>query len=47
MHFASHSEAEAYRDYTEDPETREALLRAGVEEHAPMRIGEEFETASY
>ena len=37
MHFASHSEAEAYRDYTEDPETREALLRAAQADAAIVR----------
>jgi hypothetical protein len=29
------------------PETREALARAGVEEHARMWIGEQVEAVSY
>jgi hypothetical protein len=29
------------------PQTREALAQAGVEEHAPMWIGEQIEVASY
>jgi hypothetical protein len=47
MEFASQVDAEAYRDYMELPQTREALARAGVEEHAPMWIGEQVESASY
>jgi hypothetical protein len=47
MAFASRADAESYRDYMEEPQTREALARAGVEEHAPMWIGEQVETASY
>ena len=47
MDFASRADAEAYRDYMDEPQTREALARAGVEEHAPMWIGEQIETASY
>ena len=47
MEFASLADAESYRDYMEQPATREALARAGVEEQAPMWIGEQFETASY
>jgi heme-degrading monooxygenase HmoA len=47
MEFQSRADAEAYRDYMEKPETRAALAQAGVEEHAPMWIGEQIETASY
>ena len=47
MEFASQADAEAYRDYMEGPQTREALARAGVQEHAPMWIGEHIETTSY
>jgi hypothetical protein len=47
MEFASRADAEAYRDYMEQPQTREALARAGVEEHAPMWIGEQLEVASW
>jgi hypothetical protein len=47
MYFASRTDAEAYRDYMEEPQTREALARAGVQEHAPMWIGEEFEASTY
>ena len=47
MEFASQADAEAYRDYMERPQTREALPRAGVQEHAPMWIGEHIETTSY
>ena len=47
MEFASQADAEAYRDYMERPQTREALARAGVQEHAPMWIGEHIETTSY
>jgi hypothetical protein len=31
----------------EKPETRDALARAGVEEHVPMWIGEQVEAVSY
>ena len=47
MEFASRADAEAYRDYMEQPQTRETLARAGVEEHAPMWIGEQVEGVSY
>jgi len=47
MEFASREDAEAYRDYMELPQTREALARAGVEEHAPMWIGDQVDAASY
>jgi hypothetical protein len=47
MEFASQTDAESYRDYMEKPETREALGRAGVEEHAPMWIGEQVEAVAY
>jgi hypothetical protein len=47
MEFASRDDAESYRDYMEQPATREALARAGVEEHAPMWIGEQVESVSY
>jgi hypothetical protein len=47
MLFASRADAESYRDYMEQPQTREALARAGVEEHAPMWIGEQVETVAY
>ena len=47
MEFASQADAEAYRDYMEKPETREALARAGVEEHAPIWIGEQVEAVFY
>lgn len=47
MEFASLADAEAYRDYMEKPETREALARAGVEDHAPMWIGEHVEASAY
>ena len=47
MEFASQADAEAHRDYMKKPETREALARAGVEEHAPMWIGEQVEAVSY
>lgn len=47
MEFTSREDAEAYRDYMEQPQTREALAQAGVEEHAPMWIGQQVETASY
>ena len=46
MEFVSRSDAEAYRAYMEKPETREALARAGVEEHAPMWIGERVDAAT-
>jgi hypothetical protein len=47
MEFASRADAESYRDYMEQPQTREALARAGVHEHAPMWIGEQVESTSY
>jgi hypothetical protein len=47
MEFASRADAEAYRAYMDKPETREALARAGVEEHAPMWIGEQVDLATY
>ena len=47
MEFATQEDAEAYRDYMNQPQTREALAQAGVEEHAPMWIGEQIEVASY
>jgi hypothetical protein len=47
MEFASRDDAEAYCAYMDKPETREALARAGVEEHAPMWIGEQVEAVSY
>jgi hypothetical protein len=47
MEFASPDDAEAYRAYMDKPETREALARAGVEEHARMWIGEQVEAVSY
>jgi hypothetical protein len=47
MEFRSRADAEAYRDYMDKPETREALAGAGVEEHAPMWIGEQIEATSY
>lgn len=47
MEFASWADADAYRDYMEHPPTREALARGGVEEHAPMWIGDQVETVSY
>lgn len=47
MEFASRVDAEAYRSHMEEPPTREALARAGVEEHAPMWIGEQVEAISY
>ena len=47
MEFGSQADAEAYREYMDRPETREALARAGVEEHAPMWIGEQVEAVSY
>ena len=47
MEFRSRAEAEAYREYMDKPETRAALAGAGVEEHAPMWIGEQIETVSY
>ena len=47
MQFAVQGDAEAYRDYMNMAETRSALAAAGVEEHAPMWIGEEIEAASY
>jgi hypothetical protein len=47
MEFASRGDAEAYRDYMDQPNTRAALARAGVEEHAPMWIGEQVEAVSY
>ena len=47
MEFASRADAEAYLEYMEKPETRDALARAGVEEHVPMWIGEQVEAVSY
>ena len=47
MEFAARDAAESYRDYMEQPATREALARAGVEEHAPMWIGEQVESVFY
>jgi heme-degrading monooxygenase HmoA len=47
MEFDSREDAEAYREYMELPETRAALARGGVQEHAPMWIGEVIETAVY
>jgi hypothetical protein len=47
MEFASRADPEAYRKYMDKPETRAALSRAGVDEHAPMWIGEQVETVSY
>jgi hypothetical protein len=47
MEFASRADAEAYREYMDKPETREALAQAGVEEQAPMWIGEQVEAVSY
>jgi hypothetical protein len=47
MEFATREDAEAYRDYMDDPKTRAALALAGVEEHAPMWIGEQIEFTSY
>jgi hypothetical protein len=44
MEFASRDDAERYRDYMEQPATREALALAGVEEHALMWIGEQVES---
>ena len=47
MEFATRADAEAYREYMERPETREALARGGVEEHASMWIGEVVDAATY
>lgn len=47
MEFVSRADAEAYRAYMEEPETRAALERAGVRRHAPMWIGEHVESATY
>jgi len=47
MEFATREDAEAYRDYMEQPQTREALARAGVEQHAAMWIGEQIDAATY
>jgi hypothetical protein len=47
MEFAALEDAETYRNYMDDPKTRAALARAGVEEHAPMWIGEQVEAITY
>jgi heme-degrading monooxygenase HmoA len=47
MRYRSREAAEAYRDYMQRPETREALTRAGVEEQAPLWIGEVAEARDY
>jgi hypothetical protein len=47
MGFATQEDAEAYRNYMDQPQTREALAQAGVSEHMPMWIGEQIEVTSY
>ncbi|MGN6722385.1 MAG: hypothetical protein ACTHJM_07215 [Marmoricola sp.] len=47
MFYGSLADAEAYERYMNDPHTREVLANAGVEQHAPMWIGDQLEAVTY